>query len=270
MHLSADYACTHCNLSFEPPTPQLFSFNSPQGMCKECDGLGEVYGFDLDLLIPNKGRSFKQGCIELIGPWTELGRWKKHIYQGVAETLERIHELGPGDLLETAWEELDPDLARQLLWGTGDLHITYTWKHGAGVHKYGGEFEGIVPEMLSKYRNSQSGMQRRQLEKYMRVIGCETCNGARLNEQARAVTLTSRRPKFAGQAKSLPEVSSLAVSDAAEFFGELELDATRQPMLRSIKVKAVAKYSQWPAGCLVMKSSIGSSFRSRSTGFSEY
>ncbi|HVX62421.1 MAG TPA: excinuclease ABC subunit A, partial [Pirellulales bacterium] len=228
LHLSADYACTHCGLSFEPPTPQLFSFNSPQGMCTECGGLGEVYGFDIDLLIPDKGRSFKQGCIELIGRWTDLGRWKKHIYQGVAETLERIHELGPGDLLETAWEELDPALARQVLWGTGDLHLTYTWKHGNGVHKYGGEFEGIIPELLAKYRNSQSGMQRRQLEKYMRVIGCDECGGARLNAQARAVTLTSRHPHFAGQSKSLPDVSSLAVSDAADFFSELELDPTRQ------------------------------------------
>ncbi|MEX2558450.1 MAG: excinuclease ABC subunit A, partial [Pirellulales bacterium] len=209
LQLSAHYACTHCGLSFEPPSPQLFSFNSPQGMCLECDGLGEIYNFDPALLIPDPGRSFKQGCIELVGPWTDMGRWRKHIYHGVAETLERTVGLDPGDLLETAWEELDPALSRQLLWGTGEMHVTYSWKHGGGVHKYGGKFEGIIPELLSKYRNSKSGMQRRQLEKHMRVIGCEACRGARLNEQARAVTLATRHPRFADRpSRALHEVCS--------------------------------------------------------------
>jgi excinuclease ABC subunit A len=228
LHFSADYACTHCGLSFEPPSPQLFSFNSPQGMCTACDGLGQVYGFDPQRLIPDTGRSFMQGAIELIGRWGDLGRWKRHVYQGVAETLERVNQLEPNSVLETAWEEIDPAITRQLLWGTGDLHITFTWQHGSGVHKYGGKFDGIIPELLSKYRGSNSGMQRRQLEKYMRVIGCGECGGARLNAQARATMLTSRHARFAGAAKSLPQVCSLAISDAADFFDELELDAVRQ------------------------------------------
>lgn len=229
VYLSAHYACTHCGLSFEPPSPQLFSFNSPQGMCLSCDGLGEVYSFDPSLLIPDPGRSFKQGAFELIGPWKDLGRWRKHIFDGVAETLEYKHGLEPGELLETAWEEVEPALQQLLLFGTGDLHITYTWKTGGGVHKYGGTFEGIIPDLMSKYRNSKSGMQCRQLEKYMRVIRCGKCHGARLNEQARAVTISSRHPKFTERpARTLPEVSSLAVSSAAEFFAELDLDPTRQ------------------------------------------
>ncbi len=116
-----------------------------------------------------------------------------------------------------------------MLDGTGDLHVTYTWRHGSGVHKYGGTFDGLVPELLSKYRGTNSGMQRRQLEKYMRVLGCGSCHGQRLNEQARAVTIATRHAKFAEQpARSLPEVCHLAVSDAAEFFSELDLDATGQ------------------------------------------
>ena len=228
LHFSADYACTECGISFEPPSPQLFSFNSPQGMCLSCDGLGEVYSFDAELLIPDEKLSFKDGAVELIGPWNDLGRWKRHIYDGVAETIERNHGLPLGTVLETPWNKLDPALVRLLLWGTGELHITFTWKHGGGVHKYGGKFEGIIPELVSRYRNSKSGMQRRQLEKYMRVIGCGHCGGRRLNEQARAVTLSSRHERFAGQAKSLPDVCSLAVSDAVDFFGELDLDPTRQ------------------------------------------
>jgi len=228
LYLSAHYACTHCGISFEAPTPQLFSFNSPQGMCLGCDGLGEVYTFDADLLIPDKGRSFKQGCIELIGPWKDLGRWRRHIYAGVAETLEHKLGLGEGDVLETAWEELDPDIVKQLLWGTGDLHITYTWRQGNGGQKYGGRYEGIIPELLTKYKSSESGMQRRQLEKYMRVVGCKQCGGVRLNEQSRMVTLTTRNPGFAEKAeRSLPEICALSIADATEFFSELELDATR-------------------------------------------
>ena len=82
---SAHYACTDCGISFEPPSPQLFSFNSPQGMCPGCDGLGELYSFDPDLLIPDASLSFKKGCIEILGAWKDLGRWRRHIYQGVAE-----------------------------------------------------------------------------------------------------------------------------------------------------------------------------------------
>ena len=62
IHLSAHYACTHCRLSFEPPSPQLFSFNSPQGMCPTCNGLGEIYSFDPELLVPDPSKSFQQGC----------------------------------------------------------------------------------------------------------------------------------------------------------------------------------------------------------------
>ena len=93
---SADYACTSCRLSFEPPSPQLFSFNSPQGMCPQCDGLGQLYSFDPDLLVPDRRLSFKQGAVQLVGSWKDLGRWRRHIYQGVAGTLERQHNLADG------------------------------------------------------------------------------------------------------------------------------------------------------------------------------
>ena len=159
------------NLSFEPPSPQLFSFNSPQGMCPECSGLGQIYTFDPERLIPDPSRSFQQGCIELVGTWREMGRWRRHIYRGVAETLERKHGLPSGTVLETAWEELDPKLQHALLWGTGDEHITFTWRSGPSGYKWGGKFEGIIPKLLSQYRTTRSRLQRRQLEKYMCILG---------------------------------------------------------------------------------------------------
>ena len=228
LQLSAHYACTHCGLSFEPPTPQLFSFNSPQGMCTSCDGLGELYSFDPTLLVPNGQLSFKQGCFELLGAWRDLGRWKRHIYQGVADTVERKHELEKGTMLDSPWRELDPALQTLWLWGTSDEHITYTWRGGASGHKYGGKFEGIIPVLLDKYRNSQSKMQLRQLEKFMQVMHCADCDGQRLNPQARAVTIASGHPNFAASpARSLPDVCSLPVNEAIEFFETLDLDPTR-------------------------------------------
>jgi excinuclease ABC subunit A len=224
--LSAHYACTHCQKSFEPPSPQLFSFNSPQGMCPECSGLGQIYSFDPQRLIPEPTRSFQQGCVELLGKWRDMGRWKRHIFRGVADTLERKYGLPPGSVLETAWEELDERVQHALLWGTGEDHITFTWRSGTSGYKWGGPFEGIIPKLLAQYRNTRSRPQRRQLEKYMRILGCGRCEGRRLNAQACAVTLTTAAKLAAPAEQSLPEVCGLAVSDAAEFFSALELDAT--------------------------------------------
>jgi excinuclease ABC subunit A len=234
--LSAHYACTHCNLSFEPPSPQMFSFNNPQGMCPECSGLGHIYTFDPEKLIPDPSRSFQQGCIDLAGKWREMGRWRRHIYRGVAETLERKHGLAHGAVLETAWEELDPKVQHALLWGTGDEHITFTWRSGPSGYKWGGKFEGIIPKLLDQYRTTKSRLQRRQLEKYMRILGCSACNGQRLNPQARRVSLTTRSPMFRDNPEhTLPEVCALPVTEAEEFFSELELDATGQ----AIAVEAI-------------------------------
>jgi len=222
--LSSHFACTDCGLSFDEPTPQLFSFNSPQGMCLDCDGLGEYYSFDPELLVPDPSKSFAHGAIELIGKWKDLGRWKRHIYKGVADTIERKWELEEATLLETPWEELSDEHRTVWLWGAGDEHITYTWRAGKSSQKYGGEFEGIVAELLDKYRGSKSATQIKKLETYMRVLGCTDCHGARLNPQARSVRLTTKSQQFADRPSlSLPEVCNLPVIDAVEFFTELEL-----------------------------------------------
>ena len=226
--MSISYACTECRVSFEPPSPQLFSFNSPQGMCLQCDGLGEFYSFDVDLLIPDPGLSFKQGCVEILGPWKDLGRWRRHIYQGVADSFERVNDMEVGVMLETPWQDLDEMQQEAWLWGTDELHITFTWRGGKSPMKYGGDFEGIIPDLLSKYRNSKSRMQLRQLERYMSTVECPDCKGQRLNAQACSVTVSSTHSDFSDRpARSLPEVCRLSVAEAIDFFADLELDRTR-------------------------------------------
>src|SRR5437588_7086881 len=218
--LSAHYACTYCGRSHEPPSPQLFSFNSPQGMCLDCDGLGARYTFDPGLLIPDPALSFHEGAIPLVGPWRGMGRWRRHIYDGVAETL--------GIDLTKSWRDLPEQHREWLLHGAGDRHITYTWQQRHGVWKHGGTWEGIVPQLLSSFKKTASGPRRLQLEKYMRVVRCPTCQGQRLNAQARAV-------RVAG--KTLVEVCAMPISDLAAWLQPLEKSLS--PIQRSIAVEVL-------------------------------
>jgi excinuclease ABC subunit A len=212
--LSAHYACTHCNKSYEPPTPQLFSFNSPQGMCLDCDGLGSRFTFDPDLLIPDKDVSFFDGAIPLVGRMRGMGRWRKHIFEGVASTL--------GIDLKTPWKDLPKQHQDWMLYGSGDRHITFEWKQrGGSVWKHGGTWEGIIPQLLSSFKKTAAGPRRMQLEKYMRVVHCTTCGGHRLNAQARAV-------KVGG--KTLVDLGAMPIGELVPWFAEMEgrLDEVRR------------------------------------------
>jgi excinuclease ABC subunit A len=197
--LSAHYACTHCQRSYEPPSPQLFSFNSPQGMCPDCDGLGTRYAFDPDLLIPDPSLSFYAGAMPVVGALRGMGRWRKHIYEGVAQTL--------GIDLKKPWKNLPATHRDWLLYGAGEQHITFEWKmRGGGAWKHGGTWEGIVPQLMSSFKKTTSGPRRLQLEKYMRVVRCPTCKEQRLNSQARAVRVGG---------KTLVEVCALPAGELA-------------------------------------------------------
>ncbi|MBI3823844.1 MAG: excinuclease ABC subunit UvrA, partial [Planctomycetes bacterium] len=201
--LSAHYACTHCNKSFEPPSPQLFSFNSPHGMCLDCDGLGTRYSFDPDLLVPDADVSFYEGAIPIVGPLRGMGRWRKHIYEGVAKTFDID--------VKQPWRTLSEEHKNILLHGTGDRHITFEWKmRGGNVWKHGGTWEGIVPQLMTSFKKTAAGPRRLQLEKYMRVMRCPTCDGRRLNAQARAVRVAGR---------TLIETEGMPISDLAAWLG---------------------------------------------------
>jgi len=201
--LSAHYACTHCDRSYEPPSPQLFSFNSPHGMCLDCDGLGTRYSFDPDLLVPDSSKSFYDGAIPIVGPLRGMGRWRKHIFEGVAKAF--------GIDVKKPWNDLSDEAKHVLLHGTGNQHIAFEWKmRGGNVWKHGGTWEGIVPQLLSSFKKTAAGPRRLQLEKYMRVMRCPTCQGHRLNAQARAV-------RVAG--KTMIEAEAMPISELAVWVG---------------------------------------------------
>lgn len=201
--LSSKYACTYCNVSFEPPSPQMFSFNSPRGMCPDCDGLGQRMTFDESLVVPDPSLSVRDGAIVLLGALRQAGRWRRHLIEGAARAI--------GFSLDVPWREVPLEAQRSFLHGTGDRPITFIWHSRGRKHYHGGAWDGIIPEALSKYKKTTNPMFRAMYEKYMRVLVCPSCRGARLNPQARHV-------RIAG--KTLLEIEAMPVDALARFLDE--------------------------------------------------
>ena len=201
-------------------------------MCHDCNGLGMKHDFDHQKLIPNDKRSVAKGAIDLVGPLSKVGRWRRHIYRGAATFIEREHGLPEDSLLKMPWREIPAVVQQQLLYGTGDRNITFAWRHSGGVWKHGGVWEGFIPELLESYRKAKNPMRRRQLEKYMEIVGCPTCRGARLNQQARSVRIATSSRKYRKRRLptelSLSDVCGLSIAAAGEFFEQLDLDDARQ------------------------------------------
>ena len=223
---SSRYSCSSCGKSFKPPSPQLFSFNSPQGMCSCCDGLGEIYTFVPEMLIPDHSKSVRKGAISLLGKWADLGRYRRHIYQGVAEALDKTLELEPGTMLEGKWSDL-PDEAKHIwLWGTED-DLQFKWRGGSKSKNYTGSFDGFIPELLESYRTSRNKMQLTRFENHMDTIDCVDCHGQRLNPQASAVTIRTGSDAFQGGSElTLPELCELPIDRLHEFFSDILLNET--------------------------------------------
>src|SRR6056297_234535 len=224
---SSEYACANCGLSFPAPSPQLFSFNSPQGMCTACDGIGHLYTFVPELLIPDDSLSLKNGAVALLGKWADIGRYRQHIYNSVAQWIEFTAELEDGASLQTPWRDLPPQAQHLWLWG-GDESIDFIWRSGRKATKYEDNFDGFIPELLERYRNTNNKMQLRQLEKFMSTMDCPDCKGNRLNPQARAVRLTTDDPAFEQASLSICEVSDLSIEQLARFFANVKLSSTGQ------------------------------------------
>ena len=216
--LSAAYACTHCSLSFEPPSPQLFSFNSPQGMCPACDGLGEQVDFDPELLVPDTSKNFLAPCIAPLR--TKPGRWARHIYEGVAAHV--------GFDLKTPWKSLAKAARDALLFGTGDAHITFEWRGRQGVWKHGGTWAGVIADLRARYRKATANFVREYYEQFMRQGICPVCNGARLVPQALSVTITGKSAGGSAEPVNINTVCELSIDQALQFFDTIELAGVRK------------------------------------------
>ncbi|MFM7137736.1 MAG: excinuclease ABC subunit A, partial [Planctomycetota bacterium] len=243
--LSSRYACAGCGASYETPEPQLFSFNSPQGACPACEGLGDIYGIDATKLVTNPEKTLRKGALGVLGSYRDMPRWMRRLFNGVAAHAETKKKLAPGTLLDTPWQDLTPAQKKIWLDGTGVDDIKLSWKRGRAERGANTKFEGIRALLANRWRNAKSGIIRRMLEKLMSVTPCHACQGARLSPQARAVRITTaakgwaaagtnaaskkagRREDPRGRELSLDALCALPIADARAFLSDLVLDPTQ-------------------------------------------
>ena len=228
--LSSRYACTACGVSYATPEPQLFSFNSPQGACPACEGLGEIYGIDPDKIVTAPEKSLRKGALGILGSFRDMPRWMRRLFTGVAAHAEAKKRFAPGTLLDTPWQDLTPLQKKIWLSGTGLEEIRLAWKRGKAERGARTRFEGILAMLGNRWRNAKSGILRRMLEKLMRITPCHECQGARLSPQARAVRITTAAKAAAkahGAELSLDRLCGLPIADAVEFLSDLVLDPTQ-------------------------------------------
>ena len=232
--LSSQFACVHCGLGFDAPSPQLFSFNSPAGMCAACEGLGVGYELDEVLLVPDPSLSVWKGAIEPLGPVEKIGKWRRHIFEGVAANLE-ADKGGPkkGSMLKGPWRDLDAKARRAWLHGTGKRDIVLRFRGKGRSHTHVERWEGFATELMAKFRGAAAGSPTRaMLEPYMKASTCGACGGARLNARARAVRVGGR---------SIVELGAMSIGQVGRYFDQLaagvagpESTAPLDPMSRTI------------------------------------
>ena len=227
--LSSRYACVQCGVSYSTPEPQLFSFNSPQGACPTCDGLGDIYGIDPTKLVTAPEKSLRKGAIGVLGSFRDMPRWLRRLLTGVAAHAEAKRKFADGTLLDTPWQDLTSLQKKIWLNGTGLEEITLSWRRGRAERGGKTKFEGILALLANRWRNAKSGIIRRMLEKLMSVTPCHDCMGARLSHQARAVRIETKSKQWTkgNRQLSLDALCALPIAAAREFLSDLVLDDTQ-------------------------------------------
>jgi excinuclease ABC subunit A len=207
MLFSSRHACPECGFSVPPLEPRMFSFNNPAGACPTCDGLGFQEFFDPERVVVHPHLSLAGGAVR---GWD---RRNAHYFQMLL-SLARHYEFD----VETAWIELDARVQRVLLYGSGEDQIEFRYKESAGTARKRHTFEGIVPNLERRFRETDSQAVRDELRKYLGTRPCIDCGGARLNEAARSVLIEGR---------NLAEVTRFTVGHARAYFAALTLPGWR-------------------------------------------
>jgi excinuclease ABC subunit A len=209
---SENYACPDCGVSIEELTPRMFSFNNPYGACPTCSGLGSLMKIDPALIVPNEELSLKQGAITVTG-------WQSTNETGIAGMYFAALGEKYGFTINTPFKELSEDARNALLYGTGSerIHIEYRREFGEG--SYDSPFEGIIPNLERRYRETQSEFMKREIEEYMANIPCPDCMGKRLKKESLAVTVGGM---------NIAELSDMTVRRAREKLASLEFNKTEE------------------------------------------
>ena len=213
---SEHFACTHCEISMEELSPRMFSFNSPYGACKHCDGLGSNMEIDAELLVPDKTKSLIQGAIIPLGEQPR-GNWYGNMLRSLSEHY--------GFNFTTPWYKLDRNVKEILLYGTGNkkLEMQYSSERWSGT--YTGGWEGTVSNLMRRYRQTKSNHIREWVEQFMRMIKCTKCNGSRLKKESQSVLIDK---------KNLGEISAMPIINLLENFESIKLSRTDQQISSQI------------------------------------
>jgi excinuclease ABC subunit A len=215
MLFSNRHACPVCGFSVPPLEPRMFSFNNPAGACPSCDGLGSQEVFDPARIVVHPHLSLAGGAVR---GWDRRNEHYAQLLRGLA----RHYDFD----VETPWEELPSQVQQVVLQGSGEQQIEFTGTDARGrSRKTRHTFEGIVPNLERRYRETDSPAVREELHKYLSTRPCAACGGARLNEAARSVLIEGR---------ALHEVTRLTVGRAREFFAELKLSGWRADVAERI------------------------------------
>jgi excinuclease ABC subunit A len=207
---SENFACPEHGVSLPELQPRIFSFNSPHGACPRCTGLGAQQEIDPDLLIPDPALSLGEGALV---PWS-LGN--SGFYESVIQAIADRYEID----LEQPWQDLTEGQQNLFLYGTDGERIYVSYRNRMGRRRaYTMAFEGLVPSLERRYRDTDSSQQRERIEEYMSFRPCPVCNGARLKPEVLAVTVGDR---------NIHEFTRLSVTRALEFLDGLELSETDQ------------------------------------------
>jgi excinuclease ABC subunit A len=206
MSFSEFFACPVCNISIPEIEPRSFSFNSPHGACPSCHGLGVSMEFDEDLIVPDRTLSIAGGAI---APWSRSGRETTRWYEAILESVADRYAIST----ETPWNELDDESRHVILHGVKAEKVTikYTSKKGR-QRQYNVRFEGVIPSLQRRMRETSSDWVREDLGQYMAARPCPECKGKRLRPEVLAVTVYDR---------SIIDITTMSIAEALEFFQSL-------------------------------------------------
>ncbi|MEM9292620.1 MAG: excinuclease ABC subunit UvrA [Acidobacteriota bacterium] len=202
--LSQNYACSSCGGGLAEVTPRLFSFNSPYGACPTCSGLGTLMGVDEDILIQDSELSIREGAL---APWKAGSKsWKIQMVETLGEEL--------GFTLDTPWKQISAKARKVILHGLGKKEMKFRLAGKKSAYEWEGSWEGLVPNLERRHRETDSAGVRAEIEKYMTIRTCPDCGGRRLRPEALAVTI--------GEV-AIDELSAMSVEELRGWSGDLKL-----------------------------------------------
>jgi len=214
---SEHFACVDCSISYEELAPRMFSFNSPYGACSSCNGLGTTMEVDPDLIIPDEKLSLRQGA---------LSKWavsEDGWYSNQLQAVSQHYEID----MDKPWEVLDSSQKKILLHGSNgeEIRFQYESKNRKTQAEFTSTYEGIIPNLMRRHKQTESNHVRSWIESFMNVKSCPDCNGQRLRKEALAVRIGD---------KNIQQVTGMSIKFAHEYFAKIKLNKREQEIARQI------------------------------------